>query len=101
MVAVNIFQKQILALYYEIIPVFTFPLTSASSTQHVVLVEIIEFSFRNICFLMSSNSINIGLILFINQLFNVSIVNFNSTEKRSARNVNFLQERTAVLASLS
>ena len=50
---------------------------------------------------MLSNSINLGLILFENQLFNVWTVNFNSTEKRSARDVDISQARTNAAASLS
>ena len=57
--------------------------------QIVVLIEIIGFSFINTCFLMQCNSINLGLILFENQLLNVSIANFNSKEKSLARDVSF------------
>ena len=94
-VAGNIFQKQILVLYYEVTLVLHIwslwslwsqcllsHVASTSNknpqTQHVVLAEIIGFSFINICILMSSNSVNLGLTLFKNQLFNVSTVNFNS-----------------------
>ena len=38
---------------------------------------------------MSFNSGNAGLIVFENQLFNVSIVNFSSTENSSASEVDF------------
>ena len=50
---------------------------------------------------MSFNSKNVGFILFENQLFKVSIVNFSSTGNSSARQVDFSPANTAESASLS
>ena len=69
--------------------------------QQVVLEGAMGFFLINIRFLISLNSRNLGLIVFENQLFNVSIVNFNSTENSSASEVDFSRAKTAVAASLS
>ena len=50
---------------------------------------------------MSSISRNFGFIVFENQAFNVSIVNFNSMENNSAREFDFSRANTAEAASLS
>ena len=85
---------------YLLSPVAT---TSNKSPQidHVILEGTIEFCFINICFLISLRKINFGLTLFENQLLNVYTVEFNSTDKSSAREVDFSQARTSVAASLS
>ena len=57
--------------------------------EHVVFDGIIKLSFTKICFLMSFNSKNFEFIMLENQLFKVSIVNFNSTENSSAKEVDF------------
>ena len=51
--------------------------------------------------LTSLSSKKFGFILLEKQLLSISIVNFNSTEKSSAREVAFSHSKTAVAASLS
>ena len=50
---------------------------------------------------MSFNSKNFGFIVFENQLFRVSIVNFSSTENSLTREVDFFCANTVEAASLS
>ena len=50
---------------------------------------------------MSYSSRNLSIIVFVNQSFNVSIVNFNSTENSSARDVDFSRAKAAEAVSLS
>ena len=54
-----------------------------------------------ICFLISFSSKNVGFMVFENQSFKVSTVNFNSTENISAREVDFSRANNTDLASLS
>ena len=68
-------------------------------TQQIVLEGTIGFSLMNICFLMSFSSRKFSFIVFLNQLFKVSIVNLSSTEKSSAMDLDFLRARTAAAAS--
>ena len=60
-----------------------------------------EFSFIKFCFLTSFRSRNFDFIVSENQTFNVSIVNFNSTENIAAREVDFSRANTASAASFS
>ena len=69
--------------------------------QQVVLKGKIGFSLINICFLISSNSRNLGSKIFENQLLNVSMVNFNSIENSSASQVDFSRSKTEVAAYFS
>ena len=84
---------------------FCLPSTSTSSKnpqmEQVVSVGTIGFSFTKICFLMSFNSKNFGFIVFENQLFRVSIVNFSSTENSLTRELDFFCANIAEAASLS
>ena len=50
---------------------------------------------------MSFKSRNFGFIVFENQSFNMSIVNFNSPENYSAREVDFSPSNTVEAASFS
>ena len=77
--------------------------TSSKNPQieHGVSESTIGFSFIKICLWMSFNSKNVDFILFENQLFKVSIVNFSSTGNSSARQVDFSPANTAESASLS
>ena len=50
---------------------------------------------------MSFSSKNLGFMTLENQSFNVSIVNFNSTENNSAREVDFSRDNSADAASFS
>ena len=59
------------------------------------------FFFIKICFLISFTSKNFDFTVFENQAFNVSIVNFNSTENNSAREVDFSRANTTEAASFS
>lgn len=61
-----------------------------------------QLDFLKICFWMLFKSRNfIGFILFENQLFKVSIVNFSSTENGSVRKVDFSRANTAEAIPLS
>ena len=77
--------------------------TSSKNPQieQIVLEGTIGFSFIKIYFLMSSRERNFDFIVFENQAFNVTILNFNSTENNSAREVDFSRANTAVAASFS
>ena len=68
--------------------------------QQVVSGKSLFFSIKSFL-LTSPSSKTFGLILFENQLLSVSIVNFSSIERSSAREVGFSQSKTAVAASLS
>ena len=57
--------------------------------EQIVLEDTTGFSFIKICFLISFTSRNFGFIVFENQVFNVSIVNFNLAENNSVREVDF------------
>ena len=50
---------------------------------------------------MSFSSKHLGFMTLKNQSFNMSIVNFNSTENNSAREVDFSQANTADASSFS
>ena len=69
--------------------------------EHVVLKGIILFFLMKIYLLTSLSSKNFGFIIFVNQLFKVSTVNFNSTENNSAREADFSRAKTAEAASLA
>lgn len=69
--------------------------------QQVALEETMGFSLINTCFQMSGTSRNFVLILFLNHLFEVSMVNLSFTENSSAKEVDFSRARTAVAASFS
>ena len=81
------------------------PLACTSSKnpqiEQIVLEGTIGFSFIKVCFLISFRSRNFDFIVSENQAFNTSIVNFNSTENNSAREVDFSHANTAVAASFS
>ena len=69
--------------------------------QQVVLEGTAGFSLINICYLMSFNSKNFGLIVLENQSFNGSMVNFSSTENSSDSEVDFSCAKKAFTASFS
>ena len=59
------------------------------------------FLFLHSFFLKESNSKNLGFIILPNQSFKVSMVNFNSIEKSSAKDVHFSLDSTAEVASFN
>ena len=79
---------------------------SASATRgkshmtHVVF-GVAGFFFLQSVFTILSISNNFGLIILLNQSFRVSILNFNSIEKSSARAVHFSLQRTAEATSFN
>ena len=69
--------------------------------QRVVLEGTMEFSLINSRFLYHLTREILTYLLFANQLFKVSIVNFSSTENSTANELDFYRARTAVAASFS
>ena len=69
--------------------------------EQIVFEQTAGFPIVKICFLISFSSKNVGFMVFENQSFKVSTVNFNSTENISAREVDFSRANNTDLASLS
>ena len=90
------------AFNYKILTFFSpGALISSRNPQIQVLSgKSLFFSIKSFLLTLLSSK-NFGLILFENQLLSVSIVNFNSTEKSSVREVAFSRTKTALAVSLS
>ena len=69
--------------------------------QQHVLDQSKGFSFTNICFWISFNSINLDLKASLNHLTKVSIVNLSSTENSSGKDVDFWRTKMFKAASFS
>lgn len=69
--------------------------------KQIVFALTIGFSLVKIWFFISFGSKYLGFTVLANQSFKVSTVNFNSTKNNSAKEVEFLQAKTANVASLS
>ena len=88
-------------LYHRLCSPSTSTLSKNLQIEHVILKGIILFFLMKICLLTSLSSKNFGFIIFVNQSFKVSTVNFNSTENNSAREADFSRAKTAEAASLA